>query len=364
MQIISLTAGASRSAVASSDGHAWVWGNVARRVPAGPDGKPASLCGPGAVVVGHSRYAQPVPQRLRPLASVRAVADANGCLFALGPDAKLMACSLIAEEDGSTPAVAIAGLARRVQAVAAGESATAVLLANGDVMTWGFNTFGQLGREAAQRSPLPAKVSALPPVTAIVAGANHFLALDRSGRVWSWGANAAGQLGSGDLSPSWQPRRVDMPERITALAAGDTHSLAIDDRGRAWGWGSHHKGQLAVAPGVDARYHTRPIALSLGFAVAALDGGMHFSAALTRDGDVFTWGWNGTGQLGSEGTSASAEPLRVTGIRNADRLAAGPGHVLAACGAEVFAWGDNRTGACGRLPDLPVVQSPVRINIA
>jgi len=364
MRIVSLTAGSSRSAAASSDGHAWVWGNVARRMPAGPDGRPASLCGPGATEVGHARYAQPAPQRLRPLASVRAVADANGCLFALGPDSRLMACSLVAQEDGSIPAVPVAGLSHPAQSVAAGETATAVLLANGDVVTWGFNTFGQLGREAPVRGATPARVAGLPPVSALVAGSNHFLALDRLGQVWSWGANASGQLGSGDLAPSRQPRRVPLAAPITAVAAGDTHSLAIDDRGRAWGWGSHHKGQLAGAPDSAVNHHRRPVALALGFAVAALDGGMHYSAALSREGDVFTWGWNGTGQLAAEGVSASAKPLRVAGIRNADRLAAGPGHVLTACGPAVFAWGDNRTGACGRSPEQPVVHSAIQIAIA
>lgn len=364
MRIVSLTAGSSRSAAASSNGHAWVWGNVGRRMPAGPDGQPASLCGPSAVEIGHARYAQPAPQRLRPLDEVSAVADASGCLFALGSDARLMACGLVAREDGAIPAAPVAGLSRPVRSVAASDTATAVLLANGDIVTWGFNAFGQLGREAPLRGAAPAKVLGLPPGSAVVAGSNHFLALDRLGRVWSWGANASGQLGHGDLSPSRLPRQVDLPSPITAIAAGDTHSLAIDDRGRAWGWGSHHKGQLAGAPESGVKHHRRPVALALGFAVAALDGGMHYSVALSREGDVFTWGWNGTGQLAAEGVSATSKPIRVAGLRNADKLAAGPGHVLAARGSALFAWGDNRTGACGRSPDTPVMHSVVQIPIA
>ncbi|NCW46020.1 MAG: hypothetical protein EBV77_11265 [Gemmatimonadaceae bacterium] len=49
--------------------------------------------------------------------------------------------------------------------VAAGETATAVLLANGDVVTWGFNTFGQLGREAPLRGATPGRVVGRPAKT-------------------------------------------------------------------------------------------------------------------------------------------------------------------------------------------------------
>lgn len=364
MPYTTLSASASRSAVVLDDGRAWVWGNVARRLPAGPDGKPAMLCGPGSVEVGHGRYAQATAQAVRPLPPVRTLVDGQDCLLAITNDATLMACSLLATEAGTTPAARVAGSVHPARAVAAAECATAVLLTNGDVMTWGVNVHGQLGRATALLEPVPGKVEGLPPITQIVAGSNHFLALDRTGQVWAWGANAAGQIGIGGISPAKQPVKVPLPEKITSLAAGETHSLAIDDRGRAWGWGSQHKGQLGLAVGQSLLRHEQPVALRLGFAVSSLDAGMHYSAALSRDGDVFVWGWNGTSQLAAEGSSSSAKPLRVQGLRKVDRLAAGPGHLLAACGDDLYAWGDNRSAACGLPPAQPVVPAPRRITIA
>ncbi len=80
----------------------------------------------------------------------------------------------------------------------------------------------------------------------------------------------------------------------------------------------------------------------------------YFSAALTADGDVYTWGNGYDGQLGlGAGHVGAAYPTRVDfpGLPTGDRiveLALGGEHVLArAESGELWAWGDSAYGQLG-----------------
>ncbi|MDR0432540.1 MAG: Ig-like domain-containing protein, partial [Bifidobacteriaceae bacterium] len=103
-----------------------------------------------------------------------------------------------------------------IQAVAAGQGFSMALDVNGDVFTWGNNTFGQLGREIGEgeytvegaegpATRTPSKVPGLdkPSITQIAAGDQFAMAVDSNGTVYTWGASDKGQLGVPDRS--WVP---------------------------------------------------------------------------------------------------------------------------------------------------------------
>jgi uncharacterized repeat protein (TIGR01451 family) len=115
-----------------------------------------------------------------------------------------------------------------VIAIAAGTSHSLALKADGTVVAWGINQFGQ--------SSVPADLSG---VTAIAAGIYHSLALKSDGTVVAWGWNAYGQSSvPADLSG------------VTAIAAGQNHSLALKNDGTIVGWGSNVYGQISVPSGL------------------------------------------------------------------------------------------------------------------
>jgi alpha-tubulin suppressor-like RCC1 family protein len=83
-------------------------------------------------------------------------------------------------------------------------------------------------------------------VTAIAAGGNDSLALTSDDRVLAWGDNEFGQLGNGTTTNSTLPIPVDLPAgvHVTAIAAADRHSLALTSDGRVLAWGFNGAGQL------------------------------------------------------------------------------------------------------------------------
>ena len=78
------------------------------------------------------------------------------------------------------------------------------MLSDGQALSWGSNTRGQLGLTLPGTSvvPSPTPVAALSgvPLVQVTAGGAHTLALSVSGTVFGWGQNDAGQLGLGDMT--------------------------------------------------------------------------------------------------------------------------------------------------------------------
>jgi hypothetical protein len=72
------------------------------------------------------------------------------------------------------------------------------------------------------------------------------------------------------------------------------------------------------------------------------------SLALKKDGSVWAWNGNNMGQLGNGTTEDSTVPVRVTGLTDVVRIAAGMYHSLAVkSDGTVWAWGSGSSGQLG-----------------
>ena len=73
--------------------------------------------------------------------------------------------------------------------IATSNNHTLLLTKDGDVYSFGYNNYGQLGYSTSQKSYqcLPKKVSGLKDIVKIATGNNISLALDKYGRLWAFG---------------------------------------------------------------------------------------------------------------------------------------------------------------------------------
>lgn len=105
-------------------------------------------------------------------------------------------------------------------------------------------------------------------VTTLAGGLEHILMLTSSGRVFSAASSMEGFPSKGQLGVpgvTWLTRPTgpfDMPHEITTLkgfdivsvAAGDAHSLALDREGRVFAFGDNSSGQLGMYSGSESPY--------------------------------------------------------------------------------------------------------------
>jgi alpha-tubulin suppressor-like RCC1 family protein len=132
---------------------------------------------------------------------------------------------------------------------------------------------------------------------------------------------------------------------VTAIAAGNDHSLALKKDGTLWAWGRNDSGQLG-----DGSTTMRPAPVEvrgLGKVVGIAAGGSH-SLAIAADGTVWSWGNNWYGQLGHDRNSPVASqptPAPVKGLTEVIRVQAGEKHSVALRqDGTVWAWGGDPGG--------------------
>ena len=172
----------------------------------------------------------------------------------------------------------------------------------------GLNNHGQLGDGTTQDRTEFVAIPGMSDVVAIETGNAYTLALLDDGTVWAWGLNDVGQLGDGTRVSSLTPVRVGQLRRIVAISAGYSHALALDDAGRV-----SERGHVVDNVFFDVR--SAPVKVEIPRPVVAIAAGYTFSHAVDDNGDVWGWGVNGEGQVGTGSTALRVpEPTRLDGI--------------------------------------------------
>lgn len=75
-------------------------------------------------------------------------------------------------------------------------------------MSWGRNTYGNLGNGTTTNSSIPVQVNGLTNVEAVACGTNYSLALDANDSLFAFGRNTNGQLGNGTTADTSNPAAV------------------------------------------------------------------------------------------------------------------------------------------------------------
>lgn len=134
----------------------------------------------------------------------------------------------------------------------------------------------------------------------------HSLFLTSNGRVMSCGTGQYGALGHGydaakQLPDILRPQYIEALSRVrvTCISAGELHSAAVTSDGDVYTWGDGFCGQLGHG---DKRPQMLPKVVESGGledeCVTVVSCGSRHTLAVTEDGEVFSWGLGHFGVLG------------------------------------------------------------------
>jgi alpha-tubulin suppressor-like RCC1 family protein len=253
-----------------------------------------------------------------------------------------------------------------IVSVDSGSGHALALKSDGTMLAWGGDFFGQLGNDAAgvdQSTPV-AVVNATG-IVAVAAGGSHSLALKSDGTVLAWGADTFGQLGDGGANTDQPtPVTVSGATDIVSIAAGFSHSFALKSDGTVLAWGRDAVGQLGDGGSNADRSTPTPISSLSG--IVAIDAGEAHSLALQADGTVLAWGDDSNGQLGDGGSSTSQPvPVAVSNATEIVAIAAGSFHSLALrFDGTALAWGSDLSGQLGNGSTTSDQSTPVGVTNA
>jgi alpha-tubulin suppressor-like RCC1 family protein len=272
-------------------------------------------------------------------------------------------------------AVALPGATGYATEVAVGSFWTLVVTSSGQLFSFGSNVLGELGTTTGSDTfapePTPELVTlpgATGPVVHAAGGENFSLALTSTGQLYGFGANASGELArtppANVLEPNPTPTLITVPGvTFTQVAAGSEHVLAVSSTGVLYTFGEDRYGQLGyeTAENVETNQHIpnpTPTPVTLPGAsgpVTQVSAGLEFSLALTSTGQLYAFGENAYGQLGSPPPkltfSQNPTPTAVSlpGATGAiTHIAAGQFYsLISTASGQLYAFGANQCGQLG-----------------
>ncbi|XP_067007473.2 regulator of chromosome condensation isoform X2 [Anabrus simplex] len=170
----------------------------------------------------------------------------------------------------------------------------------GSVLTFGQGDVGQLGlgEDILERSR-PALVPNLDNIVDVCAGGMHTVCLTSSGEVITFGCNDEGALGR-DTSKSgseMEPGKVTLEGRVVQVTAGDSHSAALLESGKVFAWGSFRDSSGTMGLTVKG-IEKVPLEMLPGINVVKIASGADHLVMLSNEGHLYTCGCGEQGQLG------------------------------------------------------------------
>ena len=243
----------------------------------------------------------------------------------------------------------------RVVQVACGVVHTAVLTSGGDIFTFGSGRDGMLGHGGTNNELVPRRVRALVGrwVVQVACGTNHTAVVTSTGELFTFGYGRKGNLGhNSENEKVWVPRRVDalVGKHVVQVSCGVLYTAVITSDGELFTFGCGGEGQLGHGGKEDEEVPRRVDAL-VGKRVMQVSCGRFHTAAVTSDGELFTFGSGRDGKLGHGGTNSSLVPRWVEGTlrgKHVVQVECGFMHttVLTTDG-EIFTFGSGEFGQLG-----------------
>lgn len=257
--------------------------------------------------------------------------------------------------------VAVEGIDDAVE-VSAGGSHSCARLKSGRVACWGSNRHGELGtgtRGPETSSATPKSVQDIDTAVDIATGRFHSCAVLRNGSVKCWGGNERGQLGTSDAglgADETSPAEVEEIDSATEVVGGYGHTCVRLEDGSVECWGDLKAGRrdsLRDRPDYGAEGYSRPTEIERLGRTSDLSAGDHHNCAIVEDGAIRCWGDNRHGQLGGGDVGEHVDsPVSVEGLDSAVDVSAShsstAGHSCALTDdRDVYCWGDNSHGQLG-----------------
>lgn len=221
---------------------------------------------------------------------------------------------------------------------------------NGTAWAWGNNSNGQIGdnTNAANRTSPVSVVGGFTDWSGISSGRLHTAGLRQNGTIWSWGYGTLGRLGDNTAVAKSSP--VSVVGGFTdwcQVSAGGTFSLGLRTNSTIWSWGYNGCGQLGDNTTINK---SSPVSVVGGFTdwcqVAA---GCSHSLAVRTNGTAWAWGCNAYGKLGDNTVVAKTSPVTVVGgFVDWCQGAAGGSHSLGVrTNGSAWGWGSGGGGHLG-----------------
>ncbi|KAF0978755.1 hypothetical protein FDP41_001825 [Naegleria fowleri] len=217
-------------------------------------------------------------------------------------------------------------MGNKIEQIALGYNSAFAIDEYGKLWAWGANDQGQLGDRTFDDKNRPFAVYQLlgplrnRTVVRVCAGQSHTIALTSDNILVSFGDNTFGQLGTNDTVTQGEPVKVKLNNlqgrQISDIQCGTKHNLLLTTDGMVYSWGSNENGQLGDGSTLNSLV---PIFVSylynnLSCVAERIHTRGFVNFVICSDKRLFSWGKNDIGQTGTG--SIGSNILRPTLVKH------------------------------------------------
>ncbi|XP_058850990.1 probable E3 ubiquitin-protein ligase HERC1 isoform X1 [Acipenser ruthenus] len=223
-----------------------------------------------------------------------------------------------------------------------------------EVYVWGSNSSHQLVEGTQEKILQPKLASSFADAQTIEAGQYCTFVIFADGSVRACGKGSYGRLGLGDSNNqstlkklTFEPHRAI--KKVSSSKGSDGHTLAFTTEGEVFSWGDGDYGKLGHGNSSTQKYPKLIQGTLQGKVVVCVSAGYRHSAAVTEDGELYTWGEGDFGRLGHGDSNSRNIPTLVKDISNVGEVSCGSSHTIALSkdGRTVWSFGGGDNGKLG-----------------
>lgn len=222
------------------------------------------------------------------------------------------------------------------------------------VYVWGSNSSHQLAEGTLEKILLPKLTQGFSDAQMIEAGQYCTFSVSADGSVKACGKGSYGRLGLGDSNNQSVPKKLVLEphrnmKKVSSSKGSDGHTLAITVEGQVFSWGDGEYGKLGHGNSATQKYPKMIQGPLVGKVVVCVSAGYRHSAAVTCDGELYTWGEGDFGRLGHSDSQSRNVPTLVKDISSVGQVACGSSHTIAVAqdGRTVWSFGGGDNGKLG-----------------
>ncbi len=220
----------------------------------------------------------------------------------------------------------------------------------GNVQGWGRNTKGEVGNGTTDNQLTPVNIGELSNISQIILsddGYGFSFAIDDSGNVYSWGYNGYGQLGIGTTTEQHTPALIPNLNNVSKIYINNYTVYALTISGDVYGWGKNNYGQVGCG---NYTTQTSPVKLNAISDIKEIVCKSDVAFALTNSKDVYAWGFGQNYQMGN-GTFITGQtiPTKIAALSNVDEVVTNGVASFAICNnhQDAYSWGTAVTYELG-----------------
>lgn len=234
---------------------------------------------------------------------------------------------------------------RRIVDVKAGQDHSLVITEDGKVYGSGWGADGQTGLGHYNVSSSFTSVKGdieNEEIVKLACSSDFVLALSKKGELFGWGNTEYGQIPGYNGQQCCNPKFIDTGNigPIKSIASGGSFCIAVNENGHVYVWGY---GLLGMGPNV--MKSPKPVQLeptlfgqnqfNINSKVTSVAAGLFHLAAVTNNGELYTWGQNKCGCLGFGNDKPQYFPLKVAIGASVKEVHCGADHTIALCTAHI-----------------------------